>query len=221
MDALFPRECLGCHIAVKDGVICKDCNAGIVLNSSLFCGKCKARIHSSLKICHKDFPYILGGAASYDNETVKALVHYLKFRGIRGAAEPLAKITYEYISKLEIDLSDYIIIPIPLSKKRLRERGFNQSELIGEILAALLNICIKTEILVRTKDTSPQSTTENAIERRANVSGCFWAAKDSLAEKNIILIDDVTTSGATFFEAALAAKSAGAKKIMSIAAAMA
>ena len=221
MDALFPRECLGCHIAIKNGVICKNCNVEIILNSSLFCGKCKARIHSSFKICHKDFPYILGSATSYSNETVKTLIHYLKFRGIRGAAEPLAKITYEYISKLEIDLSSYIIVPIPLSKKRLRERGFNQSELIGEILATLLNISIKTERLVRTKDTSPQSATENAIERRVNVSGCFSATKDSLLGKNIILIDDVTTSGATFLEAALAVKSAGARKIISIAAAMA
>ncbi len=221
MDALFPRECLCCHITIKNGVICENCSAGITLNSSLFCGKCKARIHGSFKICHKDFPYILGGAASYGDDKVKTLIHYLKFRGIRGAAEPLAEITYEYIHRLGIDLVGYSIIPIPLSKRRLRERGFNQSELIGKILAARLNMCIGTGVLARIKNTAPQSSTGSAIERRANVSGCFSAAKDSFLGKNIILIDDVTTSGATFFEAAIAAKSAGARNIISIAAAIA
>lgn len=221
MDALFPRRCLRCRSSVKNGVLCKNCLAGIVLHASFFCGKCKARVPRTLKICHKDFPYLLGAAASYGDETVKTLIHCLKFRGIRSAAEPLAEVMVKYISESEIDLANYIVVPIPLSPRRERERGFNQSELIGAMFAGHLDLPFETKMLSRIRHTAPQSATENAIERIINVRGCFRATNESLHGKNIILIDDVTTSGATFLEAALAAKSAGAKKIIALAAAMA
>lgn len=233
VDALFPRRCLRCHTSIKNGIICKNCHAGIALNASLFCGKCRARIprtacpkigaqtkYDISKICHKDFPYLLGAAASYGDETMKTLIHCLKFRGIPGAAEPLAEVIEQYLSELRIDLANYSIVPIPLSPKRQRERGFNQSELIGMTLAKRLHVPLENKILVRTRHTAPQSATENATERKTNVRGCFMASNDSLYGKNIIILDDVTTSGATFFEAALAAKRAGAKKIIALAAAM-
>jgi len=221
MDALFPRKCLVCRASIKTGVICEKCRAEITPNTSFFCGKCKARICGTRKTCHKDFPYLLGGAASYGDKTIKTLIHCLKFRGMRDAAEPLAEIMGKYISGLDADLAGYSIIPIPLSPKRQRERGFNQAELIGKILAARLNIPLETKILVRIKHASPQSATENAIERRMNVRGCFAAASGSLCGRKVILVDDVTTSGATFLEAALSIKNAGAKKIIALAAAMA
>ncbi len=248
IDMLFPRRCLRCRDAVKNGVLCPLCRAGIAVHASFFCGQCKARIPTETghetdpqtgsgrisKICHKDFPYVLGAAASYGDETMRTLIHHLKFRGVRSAAEPLAAIMAEYLLKTGIDCAGYCIIPVPLSAKRERERGFNQSELIGKILAGHLAIpnfsrgksgghsaSLETKILVRIRHTPPQSSTENAREREMNVRGCFAAPPDSLRGKNIILIDDVTTSGATFFEAARAVKNAGAKKIIALAAAMA
>jgi predicted amidophosphoribosyltransferase len=149
MNALFPMRCLRCRIPIKNDALCEDCRAKIKIHSSLFCGVCKARLRDTSKICHKDSPYILGAAGSYSDETIKALIHSLKFRGIRNAAKPLAEIIEKYLSALEIDLADYSIIPIPLSSKRQRERGFNQSELIGTMLAAHLGIPIETKILVR------------------------------------------------------------------------
>jgi ComF family protein len=221
MDALFPRRCLRCGASIKNGVLCRKCRAGIVLYTSFFCGKCKARIPTTSKVCHKDFPYILGAAASYGNETVKTLIHCLKFRGIRGTAEPLAEIMTEYSSSLGIDLDYYVVVPVPLSLRREHERGFNQSELIGKIFAEKLSLPLEKKKLLRIRDTAPQSATENVFERRENVDGCFWAANNSFLGKNIVLVDDVTTSGATFLEAALAMKRAGAKKIIALAAAMA
>lgn len=222
MDALFPQRCLRCHVLIKNGVLCECCYAGIAVHTSLFCGRCKARIprFSSSKICHANFSYLLGAAGSYGDETMRTLIHHLKFRGIRNAAEPLAAIMARYLSEQEIDLVGYRIIPVPLSPKRRRERGFNQSELIGKLLSGHLDIPLETGILIRTRHTPPQSSTENIRERKANVRGCFTAPQNSLRGMNIVLIDDVTTSGATFLEAALAAKSAGAKKVIALAAAM-
>lgn len=220
LDVFFPQRCLRCRGAVKNGVICGNCREGIKLHASLFCGKCKARLSAPKKICHRDFPYILGAAGAYGDETVKTLVHALKFRGVRDAAEPLAEIMAEYAQKTNMDIAGYHAVPIPLSARRERERGFNQSELIGTLFAARAGIPIETKTLVRIRHTAPQSSTESAAERMKNVLGCFGAAADSMRGMDIILIDDVTTSGATFLEAARAAKNAGAGNIVALAAAM-
>jgi competence protein ComFC len=220
-DAFFPRRCVRCRAAVGSGVLCGGCRAKIALHSSLFCGKCRARLPEAEKICHKDFPYILGAAGAYRDETMRMLIHRLKFKGIRDAAAPLAEIMAGYVSKLALSPADYVAVPIPLSERRRRERGFNQSELIAMALARRLGMPLETAALVRMRHSSPQSLSASVAERKENVKGCFAAANGSLRSENIILIDDVTTSGATFLEAARTMKAAGAKKIIALAAAMA
>ena len=220
MEVLFPRRCLRCRNTLTNGVVCDQCLVAVTIHDSLFCGKCKARLPSARKICHNDFPYILGAAGSYGDKTIQTLIHHLKFRGIRDAAEPLAEIIVRYLSKLERDLTHYYIVPIPLSQKRRRERGFNQSERIGAIVAKQLAIPIETTCLIRARHTAAQSTTKSASERRKNVNNCFAVINNSLHGKNIILVDDVTTSGATLLEAARTLKQAGVQKIIAVTAAM-
>jgi ComF family protein len=222
IDALFPKKCVKCGTHIKDGVICEKCFAEININYSFFCGKCKARLNIPQKICHKDFPYILGAASSYNDEAIKTLIHYLKFKGIKEAAKPIAKIIIKYISNMNIDLKNYIVIPIPLSKNRNKERGFNQSEIIAQIFCENFKLQLECNSLFRNKNTPPQSSIKDGKKRKTNVKGCFSVINiENIKNKNIILIDDVTTSGATFYEATLALKSAGAKKIIALAGAMA
>lgn len=218
LNLVFPQLCLNCRKNVKDGVICRDCFAGISINQTLFCGRCQARLPAGKKTCHQNFPYILGAAGSYDNDAIKSLIHGLKFKYIRGASLVLGKLLYKYTSSLAIPLNNFIVIPLPLSKKRLRGRGFNQSELIAQTFAEHFELSFEKSCLLRTKNAEPQSKAVSLIERRKNVEGCFAVIRPKLiAGKNIILIDDVTTSGATFFEAAKTLKGAGAKKIIALA----
>ena len=252
LDLIFPPVCLHCQTNVRRGIsLCAQCTASIRLNHTLFCGKCHARIpirinpnppcrprprsesragssgdpviHPRVKrICHTDFPYILGAATEYDSPVIKSLIHALKFRFIKNAAAPLADYLALYIEEIKIPLNEYSLIPLPLSKKRLRERGFNQSDLIASSLAARFDLPIEKNALLRVKHSKPQSETKGVDARRENVKTSF-AVRDPrlIAGKNILLIDDVTTSGATFFAAATALKSAGAKKIIALAAARA
>lgn len=222
IDALFPKKCLKCGAQIKDGLICEKCFTNININNSFFCGKCKARLNMQQKICHKDFPYILGAASSYNDETVKMLIHYLKFKGIRDAGKPIAEILIKYISNMNINLENYIVIPVPLSKKRERERGFNQSEIISKIFCENFKLHLENKSLFRNRHAPPQSSIKDGKKRKINVKGCFSIQNiENIKNKNIILIDDVTTSGATFYEATIALKSAGAKKIIALAGAMA
>ena len=221
-DLFFPRICLACRRRIDSGVLCPVCFGGIIVCDAFSCGKCHARLPDAKAICHFDFPYILGAAGSYDDQAVQALIHHLKFRSIKEAAVPLAELMVRFASRTPLDLKKYIVVPLPLSRARLRARGFNQAELIARHFATTLALPLEVGTLVRAKHSKPQSETKSAAERKENVRGSFTVKNpETIAGKNILLIDDVTTSGATFHEAALALKSAGAKKIVAIAAAKA
>src|SRR5438876_860673 len=126
-NLIFPRVCLIDKIPIEAGVICRPCLEGISVNDGLICGVCHARIPQDRRMCHPEFPYLLGGAGSYEDPALASLIHHLKFRYIKDVAISLAEILFRYVASAEIDLANFSIIPIPLSKKRIRLRGFNQS----------------------------------------------------------------------------------------------
>lgn len=221
LDLLFPPLCLNCRQSVKSGeAVCDLCFSNIKIFKTFFCGKCRLRLAESKKICHQDFPYLLGAAADYQNETVKYLVQNLKFGFVRSAARPLASLLVMCAEIIGYPLTGFVVAPIPLSKMRGRQRGFNQSFLIAKIFAEHFNLELNPDMLAREKNTRPQSEIEDFEKKRENVKNCFSVKEpNSIQGKNIILIDDVVTSGATLFEAANALKRAGAKKIIAFAAA--
>jgi len=204
--------------------MCDTCRQGIDIFDTLFCGTCAARLPEQKKICHKDAPYLLGAAGAYDDEPLRALIHALKFQGITGAAEPLAKILAKYVTRLKLNpgLRDHVVTSIPLSPQRARSRGFNQSVLIASSLAKTLDLPFEERLLSRVQHRKPQSDTEDIFERRENIKGCFAITPGAdIQNKKIVLVDDVTTSGTTFTEAARVLKTAGAKKIFALACAKA
>lgn len=216
---LFPMRCLKCGEEDQEEMLCGKCLAGIKINQTLFCGECRARLADNKKICHKDFPYILGAATDYEG-VVNDLITGMKFKFWKEAGRPLQKILVSYAKNLPIDWKKSIVIPIPLSTQRERERGFNQSA----ILAATLqdNFGAKVyEGLTRVKNSKPQSETD-FYKRRENVLGVFQVKNNSdLVGKKVILVDDVVTSGATFLEAAKVLKEADVRSVVAIAVAAA
>jgi len=142
-----------------------------------------------------------------------------------------AEIIYNKIIEELSDLSamenfrNVILIPIPLSPKRLRERGYNQAELICKELIKINNlrrgadIKLENNILIKPKETEHQARIENRTERLKNIIGSFAIKSEnknieSVKGRNIILIDDITTTGATLNEARKTLKQAGARKIV-------
>jgi ComF family protein len=227
-DIFFPPVCVACGDSIAHGVLCATCRQGIVGFDTLFCGTCAARLPDQKKICHKDAPFVLGAAAPYDDDALRAIIHALKFQGIGAAAEPLAEILAAYVARLGLDLGGdgasgaWTVTPMPLSPQRARARGFNQSALIARPLARALGTPFDEHLLARIAHRKPQSDTKDIFERRENIKGCFALAPGAdVHNKKIVLVDDVTTSGTTFTEAARVLKTGGAKKILALAVAKA
>lgn len=163
----------------------------------------------------------------YSNPLVKEMIWELKYSGNRKIAKICGEILYNKIQK---DLEEYkifekwqrpLLIPVPISGKRRFERGWNQTELLSEeILKHDTKKMFKylPRQLVKTFHTDSQTTTSGQAERFRNIKGSMKVLNPlSVSGECVILIDDVTTTGATFAEAGRAVQNAGAKKILSYA----
>ena len=105
-----------------------------------------------------------------------------------------------------------VIVPVPLHRRRLRERGYNQSALLAREVSKRSGIPIDEGLLIRTKDTTPQVQAANRQQRRTNVEGSFQCPQD-VAGRALILVDDVATTGGTLSACASALKDRGAASV--------
>jgi len=133
----------------------------------------------------------------------------MKFSGLRRLANPLAKL----LLNIEMPECDGII-PVPLSKNALRERGFNQSLLMAKVISKNLRIPLYMDLLLKIKDTLPQVGL-NAKERKKNLRGAFKARR-KINSLRLLLLDDVMTTGATARECSKTLIKAGAKEVIVI-----
>ncbi len=143
--------------------------------------------------------------------SVRELIKRLKFSKKMSAVRALSQLGLPILSQSLLPAFD-IIVPMPLSKKRLRERGFNQCL---ELLRAMFKEKqekISLDALIKVKETPPQSGLGRE-ERKKNIRGAFKASQRKVRGKSVLLFDDIYTTGATAMEASRTLKSAGAKNI--------
>ena len=221
LDILFPPLCLNCNRRLEnqekiDG-ICEACFAKIAVHTALFCSVCRARLPENKKICHKNSSYLLGAATNY-NESIKSLIRHFKYHSWSRLQKPIAKILESYFKNLNLKLKGgWLVIPIPLHKNRERTRGFNQAAIIGKIAADYFHLPYEDQILSRSKETRSQAELKNWDQRKENLSGAFAVSNaEQIKNKNIVLADDVYTSGATMNEAVKTLRASGARKIIAL-----
>jgi ComF family protein len=156
-------------------------------------------------------------ATSYHEFCVSKAIHLFKYRFVQDLSTPLAELLTLALQKTELPIPE-LIIPIPLHQRRLRWRGFNQAALLAEYVSKNLlladEIKYSQNILIRSRYTYPQMKIKDFQGRSKNISGAFFVAdKNAIKNKNILLIDDVATTGSTIFECASVLKAAGAGEI--------
>ncbi len=148
----------------------------------------------------------------YDG-VVREMILLMKFKKIEIFGEILAEIAFEHIKGSDSIFDCDLIIPVPISKKRMSLRGFNQSEVIAKKLSKLLKKSILKNVLIKKIDTIPQSLL-SFRERRENVRGSFEVRDNGLLKgKKILLVDDIYTTGSTVSECCKVLLKAGAKEV--------
>ncbi len=188
-----------------------------------FCGSSKY----SVKMCHKCFDKlefssflpnrIIDGvnifcAGTYNKELQK-LIRGVKYHKQKELAYYQAKFMYEYFTKIEqFKNKDFELIPVPLHQNRIKKRKYNHMELVCEEFSKLSGFSCNFGLIKRIKDTKPQYKL-NRKERMINLHEAFEVDKEFLTGKDVLLMDDICTTGATFEEMINTLKSAGVKSI--------
>jgi len=218
---LLPAECLLCHALLNprdaDRLVCPVCRHRWKSVRPPWCARCgQPEPHfGPCRLCAA-WPVALHSARSAVWLTAGAqhAVHALKYNGLARIADDLARA----MSSLRPPPGGAsVLVPIPLAPRRLRQRGYNQSERLARALARTWRIPVIVDLLIRTRET-PTQTALTPGTRLANVAGAFGMrhAACDIPHAAFVLVDDVFTTGATLAEAARALEQAGASSIHGI-----
>ena len=218
---LLPAECLVCHALLAerdaDSVVCPLCRHRWRAVRPPWCERCgQPEPHfGPCRLC-AEWPTALTvvRSAVWLSDGAREAVHALKYRGLPRIADDLA-VAMAGVALPTDEAS--VLVPIPLAPKRLRERGYNQSEALARALARRWRIPV-VDVLIRSRET-PTQTALTPETRLANVAGAFTPGRRpgvNLPATRLVLVDDVFTTGATLAEAARALEQAGARTILGI-----
>lgn len=214
-DAFFPPRCIACRRAISHqrAFLCAACLDTIELNTAQYCPVCMGRISDPRHPCHRGTGYLLAPATFY-RDPVPAIVYCLKYQKLIGINTLASALLIAYLKHLRVPLDRCVFVPIPLHPSRERERGFNQAFLLAQSCADYFGRPL-ARALVRTAKTKQQASLRDTAQRHANLAGAF-ALNPSVSVRGatVILIDDVSTSGATLEAAARALKDGGARTVI-------
>ncbi len=198
LNLVLPIHCLGC--GRQGDIICPTCVPSLVPLEPPFCdicadpgvvGLCRTcrdqQMTSSGHISGIRSPYQMAGL-------LREAIHCFKYRNHRVAATCLAKLMASYLG--ENPLPGDVLVPVPLHPKKLRERGYNQAELLAVEIGKAAGLRVERGLLARTRNTPPQVHSVDGNLRRANTAGAF-ACGGNIAGAACILVDDVCTTGST------------------------
>ncbi len=200
LETLFPTRCVSCgKMEDLPSWLCRSCSKDLTPKFKVFRPDGNLESVSSLFLYQEKIP--------------RHLIHALKYDLIGGVMPIWEKILKKEAGRLR-RLSCDLIVPLPLHARKLRERGFNQSELIARIVGEIIGKAVLANVLVKRRASEPQMKIKSRALRSRNVRGVFKViGSAAVRDKSILLVDDVVTTGATLEEAARILRAAGAKKV--------
>jgi ComF family protein len=214
LDLVFPPACAGC--GRLGHVICPACAQRVEPTPSTICQQCGRVQPVAVAQCaqcagERGRPLQRVRAAGLHVAPLREFIHKLKYEQRPDLAAPLSR--YLVATLAGPDWNDlrtlfHAALPVPLHPDRIKERGYNQSELLAAGLCERTGLPLRVDLMQRTRSTRSQVGL-NVVERRDNVAGAF-VASPACAGRNLLLIDDVYTTGATLTACAQAARAAGA-----------
>ena len=203
INFLFPLKhtCNVCGREIFSGeYFCDDCIKDLPVNDKVICSHCGRRVFNNEEYCNscngRETYFDRARSAYVYAHPIDKLIGGLKYHGKRYLANVLIeRVVAVYYQNLFA--ADFVIYT-PMSEERRRERGYNQAELLARAFCEKTKLELRGDIVIKTKETLRQAVTQSAKERKSNLQGSFSVVnKKEVEGKNIILIDDVMTTGAT------------------------
>jgi ComF family protein len=209
--------------APGDRIMCRNCLARIVPLRAALCPSCGRFFEGSEEdhLCgaclEQAPPFSLHRSAGRYGGLLKDAILLLKYRGCRPLGRDLARFAHNALRREEgLWWEAKCIVPVPLHRRRRRERGFNQAEVIAREVGRLAEIRVERRALRKIRLTAAQTSLEPG-ERRVNVRGAYGVAlPERIRDKVVLLVDDVYTTGATIRECASELRKAGAREVRAI-----
>ncbi|HWI40235.1 MAG TPA: ComF family protein [Verrucomicrobiae bacterium] len=223
LDLLFPPLCHLCRVhipAAGELHLCDPCRQAIRFIGTPLCSVCGVPFATEGGMDHRcgectdsPPPFSAARSVAHFDGPVQELVHRLKYGHRVHLRRPLALLFVERLGSFLADASPQVVVPVPLHRRRLAERGFNQAALIGRPVAAALGIPLDPLALARSRATAAQVSL-HADERMRNVRGAFELRRpESVRGKRVLLLDDVYTTGSTVRECARVLRKGGASEV--------
>ncbi len=223
LNLVYPKRCQGCGLILhykNKFYLCKDCLKNIKINRPPFCLKCGRQIYGAagLKaVCGQCIAtkYNFDKAffcCNYDG-LIRELIHKFKYENKKFLIYLFDRLMTNFAKEhMDVDVLD-MVVPVPLHRGKLQQRGFDQSLLLSKGLSQTFNLALSYNVLIRKKDTA-QQTLLDKNKRLNNVKGVFCVKNnEEFSKKRVLLIDDVFTTAATANECAYVLKKAGAESV--------
>ncbi|NQT22846.1 MAG: ComF family protein [Candidatus Omnitrophica bacterium] len=217
INIIYPPFCEICCIKLKieEKYICSSCLKKIRINMPPFCRKCSRHLSNKRDLCweclSQNFHIEQVWSWGIYRDVLKQYIYHLKYKHKPYLINILKDHLYEFFEQNQIIEYVDILCPIPLYPSKLKERTFNQSEVLANIIHKRYKID-SCEMIRKTRHTIAQNRL-NKKQRHENIKGSFTLNRNVLRGKNILLIDDILTTGATLNECARVLLEGGAKKV--------
>lgn len=230
LAGLYPACCSACREVLGDqtpppAALCGPCAVSLVVIGPDRCPRCglprpavaaapDGRSAGPCLRCQREPPAFHEARAAFElGGALSDAIHAFKYRNAPEHAAVLAALFAEGLGDEAPDAD--LLVPVPLHRRRLRRRGYNQAALLGRALARRWGIPLLVDGLARTRDTPPQVHEPSATARERNVAGAFEVPRpERVAGRRVVLLDDVMTTGATASACARVLRSAGAVRVV-------
>jgi len=214
---LFPRRCPVCdEIVIPYGKkICADCVPKLKLLMAPYCMKCGKKLNDEGELCgdcKSRTHEFTRGRALYEYESTALSIYRLKYGERREYADFFGEEMAFYLGRFVKSVKPDALIPIPLHRRRMNARGYNQAALLARSMGEHLGIPVEEKLLKRIRNTTPLKLL-NPKERQNNLKRAFIISKNDVKLKTVIVVDDIYTTGSTIDEAARTLRAGGIEKV--------
>lgn len=221
LQLLFPRRCPVCDdiVTPMGEKICPGCLGKLRPVSPPWCMKCGKKLPGEGEYCsgcmqkRHDF---VRGRGLYEYGSAAISIYRFKYGNRQEYGDFFGEQMAECLGDFVRSVRPDALIPVPLHRKRLAARGYNQAQLLAEAMGRRLGLPVRSDFLIRVKNTRPLKS-ENPEERQNNLKKAFNIARNDVKLKRVILVDDIYTTGSTVDEAARTLKAAGAEEVYFVA----